>query len=141
MVDDHWRSIRKTTTQVHVEYGPAYATLFATDIRLRRGPPVALALSLESNLRTRNKSVGTYIDARSLANGQITALSRLQLLGSNVIADVESALNDAEARALPWQLIVELDGKHHSKSSLRFRTCPPARSSSKYCGRDAPITP
>ena len=112
MVDDHWRSIRKTTTQVHVEYGPAHATLFATDIRLRLGPPIALALSLESNLRTRHKGVGTYIDAKSLADGQITALTRLQLLDAKVIADVESALNDAEARARPWQLIVELDGKH-----------------------------
>ena len=88
MVDDHWRSIRKTTTQVHVEYGPAYATLFATDIRLCLGPPITLALSLEGNLRTRQKGVGTYIDAQSLADGQIGVLSRLQLLDSRVIADI-----------------------------------------------------
>jgi hypothetical protein len=55
MVNDHWRSVRETTTQVHVEYGPASATLFATEIRLRRGPPIALALSLEGNLRTRTR--------------------------------------------------------------------------------------
>ncbi len=112
MVDDHWRSIRKTTTQVHVEYGPAYATLFATDIRLCLGPPITLSLSLESNLRTRHKGVGTYIDAKSLADGQISALSRVQLLDSKVIADVESALKHAQARARPWQLVVQLDGKH-----------------------------
>src|SRR5258706_8953527 len=105
MAVDHWRSIRKTTTQVHVEYGPAYATLFATDIRLCLGPPITLALSLEGNLRTRQKGVGTYIDAQSLADGQISVLSRLQLLDPRVIADVENALNDAEASAQPWELI------------------------------------
>jgi len=67
---------------------------------------------LESNLRTRHKGVGTYIDAKSLADGQISALSRVQLLDSKVIADVESALKHAQARARPWQLVVQLDGKH-----------------------------
>ena len=112
MADEHWQSIRKTTTQVHLEYGPAYATLFATDIRLRRGPPLTLALSLQSNLYTCHKGVGTYIDAKALAEGNIDSLDRLQLLDSAVISRLLDLVGDSGFLTVPWHLVLDLDGTH-----------------------------
>jgi hypothetical protein len=53
--DSLWWNLRKGTTSLHVQWGRAHGTVFATDFRMREGPPVTIALSLDKNFRTRSK--------------------------------------------------------------------------------------
>lgn len=66
-----WWDLRKTTvTQLHVEWGAAqYGTLFATHVRMQKGPPVTIALSLKVSLHQRSKSSTPYLEAQDLAEG------------------------------------------------------------------------
>jgi hypothetical protein len=115
MTDDGWWDLRKGSTFVYIECGGTHATLHTTDIRMRKGPPVTVDLSLEKNLRSRNTQVGTYIDAQALAAGAIRGLTRLEVSDDHALAGLEHHLKHTQDAAPPWRLILNLRGQHGSR--------------------------
>jgi hypothetical protein len=105
-----WTSIRKTSTFVHLSYGYATATLFAEDIRIRAADPFDVSIDLSKNLRTRHKSVGTYVDARELADGELRSLRSVQIDDERVIERIASHVQHLETVPAIWRLRVELEG-------------------------------
>lgn len=63
------RSLRKTAAHVHITYGGTFTnSLFGDNFTLEtKADTLALAIDLSRNLRTRNKSTNSYIDAVDLA--------------------------------------------------------------------------
>jgi hypothetical protein len=92
--------------------GPGARTVFATYLKMRKGPPVTLALSLEKNLRTRSTGVGTYVDTKALADGGLRELRLVQISDNQVLAGLRHYLQHTEDRTTPWRPLVELRGEH-----------------------------
>lgn len=112
MKHEDWWPIRKTTSIISVEYGHTQATLFATDVRVHEGPPFAIRLDLEKNLRTRHTGTGTYLDAEELAGGEIRRLKWVVLDDTHVMEGLRSSLEHAESTEAPWRLVLDLRGRH-----------------------------
>jgi hypothetical protein len=116
-----WDPVRKTTTIVHVAYDHTTATLFAEDIRVRAGDPFDISIDLNKNLRTRHKSVGTYVDAKALAAGEIGTLQSVQLDDDQVYERIGRLIDRLDSVPATWRLHVWLQGSHW------FTVCPEAR--------------
>ncbi len=121
MADQRWWSLRKTTSQIYVEYDHTHATLFATDVRMQKGPPIAIGLDLEKNVRTHHTSVGTYVDAKALADGAIRQLKRVELHDEHVLTGLRHFLRDTGSETAPWRLIVRLKGRHEFSVKPEYR--------------------
>ncbi len=121
MSDKYWWSLRKTLTIIYVEYAHAHAKLFATDAQLQKGPPVALKLDLEKNLRTRFTGSGTYVDAVELAGGEIGQLTRVEISDDQIRKQLGRILSRAEERVPPWQLFLKLRGLHEFTVQPEYR--------------------
>ena len=89
---------------------------------MRKGPPVTLALSLEKNFRTRSTGVGTYVDAKALADGGLRGLRLVQISDNHVLAGLRHYLQHTEDRTTPWRLLVELRGEHAFDVEPEYRT-------------------
>jgi len=105
-----WFPIRKTSTIVHVEYDHATATLFAENICVRPEDPFDISVDLNKNLRTRHKSVGTYMDARNLAAGRLRTLHSIQIDEEHVLDRLCSHLEHFGKVPEKWRLLVNLEG-------------------------------
>ena len=118
-----WWDLRKTTvTQLHVEWGAAqYGTLFATHVRMQKGPPVTIALSLKVSLHQRSKSSTPYLEAQDLAEGGIRTLRLVQISDEHVISGLTYHLEHEEDVTPPWRLLVELRGEHLFQVTPEFR--------------------
>lgn len=121
MNDEHWSPIRKTTSIISVEYGYTHGSLFATDVEVQEGPPFAIKLDLEKNLRTRHTGTGTYLDAADLAGGEIRRLKWVVLDDSHVMEGLRRTLEHAEDIATPWRLFLLLRGRHEFAVEPEFR--------------------
>lgn len=108
----HWFPIRKTTVIVHVGYGSTYADVFADDIRVRADDPFDISIDLNRGLRSRSKGVGTYLDARELADGEIDNLTSVQISEKQVYEGIDSHLNSLDETPKTWRLHVSLEGSH-----------------------------
>ena len=96
-MDSHWWSLRKAVTHIHVTYGHDYdRTLFATDVQMQKGPPIAIRVDLERNLRTRVKGVGTFVDALDLAEGRINTLKRMDFRDAHIFERLRRHLRYTE---------------------------------------------
>lgn len=104
-----WFSVRKGSTGLHVAYRATFTNnLTGYRTRAREGPIPEIAVDLNPNLRTRNRSTGTYLDARDLADGGLQGLEVLQFADQGVV----EALLSRVARARDWRLRLELEGTH-----------------------------
>jgi hypothetical protein len=121
MKDEYWCPIRKTTSIISVEYGHAHATLFATDVHVQEGPPFAIRLDLEKNLRTRHTETSTYLDAAELARGEIFRLKLVELDDDHVIEGLSRSLQHAENTEGPWRLVLYLRGRHEFTVKPEFQ--------------------
>lgn len=108
----HWDTLRKTSVIVHVEYGHAHTSLFSENIAVRTGEPFDFSIDLNKNLRTRHKSVGTYVAADDLANGDISRLKAVQIHDKNVLDRIGSKLEHMETVPRAFRLHVALKGSH-----------------------------
>jgi len=121
MTDKLWRRLRKGTSLIYVEYGLTPATLFATDVRMQKGPPITIGLDLGKNLRTRNIQENTYIDAKELADGEMRRLKRMELHDAYVLTHLRRFLRDTNYGAAPWRLVVSLEGQHEFPVEAQLR--------------------
>ena len=113
-MDSHWWSLRKGITHIHVTYGHDYdTTLFATDVQMQKGPPVAIRVDLERNLRTRAKGVSTFVDALDLAEGgRINTLKRVDFRDAHILERLRRHLHYTENKTTPWRLLINLEREH-----------------------------
>jgi hypothetical protein len=109
----HWWTLRHGRTIVYVEWGQAYGTVFGTDFKMRKGPPVTLALNLDRNLRTRSMTAGTYRDAEALAHGGFRELRLVQISDEHISLGLQFLLQHTEDISPPWRLLLELRGDIH----------------------------
>jgi len=123
----HWTLLRKGGTPLHIAYGATFTNnLYGHQVRVCTEPSLELALDLNPNLRTRNKSENSYCDARELADGGIAGLKLVQLLDEYIIKRLGRVLGDARNVPREWTLIIELEGCH----AFRVRPkCDPTRGS------------
>lgn len=119
-----WRRIRKGPDSVYLEYGHTHATLLATDLKYRVGPPFAVSIDLNGNLRGRSET-GTKIDARGLADGELADLHFLQFLMEDAVS-IARAFNDHADDSGQVELHIELSGHH------RFQTRAEAKADSVF---------
>jgi hypothetical protein len=108
----YWQSLRKTTSQIHVEREHGTDTLFAEGIRLRvddDAKMLDLSVDLNKSLRSRSKGVNTYIDAKQLADDGLADFKGVTIDDNQVIARLGSILEhiDFEAPKV-WRLHVAL---------------------------------
>ena len=99
--------VGRDSTHIHVTYGHDYdTTLFATDVQMQKGPPVAIVSILERNLRTRAKGVSTFVDALDLAEGgRINTLKRIDFRDAHILERLRRHLHYTENKTTPWRLL------------------------------------
>ena len=111
----HWTLLRKGGTLLHVAYGGTFTnSLHGHRVRVRTEPSTELALDLEPNLRTPNKSANSYRDARELADGRIADLTLVQLSDDYIIENLCRVLDVLEYMPREWGLVIELGGARHA---------------------------
>ena len=64
--------------------------------RCRKGPPVAISVDLDRNLRTRAKGVSTFVDALDLAEGRINTLKRMDFRDAHIFERLRRHLRYTE---------------------------------------------
>jgi len=117
-----WWDLRKGTTQLYVEWGAAqYGTVFATQVRMQKGPPVTIALSLEVSLHQRSKSSTPYLEAKDLADGGLRTLRLVQISDEYAISGLTYHLGHTDDITPPWRLVIELRGQHEFQVDPEFR--------------------
>lgn len=108
-----WISLRKGGTQLHIAYGNTYSNnLCGHNLRVRTKPSLELSLDLNPNLRTRNKSENSCVDARELADGGIEGLRSVQLFDEYSLRRLGRLLRRVRKVPSDWTLIIELEGCH-----------------------------
>lgn len=116
-----WTSLRKGGTILHVAYGETYSNnLYGYEVRLRTEPSLELVIDLNPNLRTRNKSVNTCVDARELADGDIQRLKLVQLTDDYILKRLRRVLARARSVRDGWILVLELEGNHAFRVRPRY---------------------
>jgi hypothetical protein len=81
-------------------------------------------LNLETNLRTRSKNTGTYVDTESLANGEIRNLKSIELSQAQILSTLRNYLDDTENATPPWRLIINLRGQYEFVVDPEYRDRP-----------------
>lgn len=77
--------------------------------RCRKGPPVAISVDLDRNLRTRAKGVSTFVDTLDLAEGRINTLKRMDFRDANILERLRRHLHYTENKTTPWRLLINLE--------------------------------
>lgn len=109
-----WISLKKGGASLHVAYAHTFTNnLYAYDAKFRAVPSFEISLDLNPNLRTRNKTTNTYIDARDLADGEINELELLQIDDEGLLDKLAAAIQSTGRSPADWTLTVEL-GEQHS---------------------------
>ena len=111
----YWDSLRKGTTIVLVESEHTTDKIFAESIRLREdGEAQVLDVSLDlgKSLRTRSKGVGTYVDARRLADGDIAHIKSITIDDHYVLDGIRAKLTHMDEHPESWRMHVALEGDH-----------------------------
>ena len=113
VIDEHWWTLREGTTILYVEWGVAHGTVFGTHCKLRKGPPVAIALSLDRNFRTTSSQTRTYLDATALADGGLSELRLVQISDEHILAGLWFLLTTTDDVSTPWRLLLRERGRTH----------------------------
>ena len=109
----HRTLLRKGGTLLHIAYGATFTNnLYGHEARVRTEPSLELALDLNPNLRTRNKSSNSYCDARELADGGIEGLNLVQLSDDYILGKLSGVLAHARDAPREWSLVIELEGRY-----------------------------
>jgi len=108
-----WKKLKKSGVSLHVEYGETFANdLYGYDAKFRTGPPFEISLDLNRNLRTRNKTTNTYVDAQELADGDINQLKLVQIIDEGLFGRLASEIQATGGSSAVWTLAIELGGRH-----------------------------
>lgn len=68
-----WYTLKKTAVRLPLSYANTFTNnLRAENIRIRTDTDVHIALDLNKNLRTRQTTTNSYLDARKLADGKLS---------------------------------------------------------------------
>ena len=117
-----WNSLRKTAAHVYPEHDHSYTNnLHADHIKAQIVDDVAtVSFDLNANLKTNNKQQFSYVDAKELADGEISTLKSLQCDDDKVITTLASILQAQSSPPSAWQLVVELAGAHTFSVALNI---------------------
>lgn len=110
-----WESLRKGTSIVLVETEHTTDKVFAVSIRLREDDEARardVSLDLNKSLRTRSKGVGTYLDARRLADGAIAKIKGITIDERGVLDGLRAKLTHMDEQPTTWRMHVALAGDH-----------------------------
>src|SRR5689334_19112528 len=91
----YWGDLRKGNITVTVARQYSTDTLFANNVRLRVDedtPMVDVSVDLNTGLRTRAKGVGTYLDAKDLADDKLDDFKSLTIDDDGIIQRIEQVL-------------------------------------------------
>ena len=110
MTEDHWWTLYHGTTILYVEWSDAHGTVFGTDFKMCKGPPVTLSLNLDRNFRTRSTTTGTFRDAQALAQGGLRDLRLLQISDEQISLGLHFLLEHIEDTSPPWRLLLRVHG-------------------------------
>ena len=107
---EHWRTLKRGTVSIYMEYGDTHTgNLTVENIRLCVSSHLELALDLGKNLRTRHKGTGSFLDARSLADGDMADLRFIQIEDSSLLEQVEQELKQGAISVEDMTLRIDLE--------------------------------
>ena len=107
-----WWPIRKSPTLVYLESARTSAGLYASNLKLQAGPPIAIAFDLEDSLQSQHAGSTLEAGAKALAEGEIKGLQLVQLADAHVVGTIRRRLRDAPDTAPPWRVVITLRGRH-----------------------------
>jgi hypothetical protein len=108
----NWVTIRKGSSHIYLEYDRTHTgNLSAENIRLRIGSVVAVSLDLNRNLRKRDKTTGTYMDARALSVGGLSSLTLVQVDDPVLVKEFQEGLESSVVSLRDFRLIINLEGE------------------------------
>jgi len=117
-----WTSLKKGPASLHVAYAGTYANyLCGHKTRVRTQPGVEISFDLNPNLRARNKSENSYVDARDLADGEIDSLESVQIVDDYIVDRLQSVIGLIHNVPNNWILSIELEGPHSFKVRPTFQ--------------------
>ena len=116
----NWRDLIKGDVSLHIGYGKTFMNdLYAYNSKIfPSSEEFHLSIDLNPNLRTRNRQVNTYIDARELADGEIERLETIQLFYSEKVLKKIGALYKDAGEPDTWTLTIYLEGTKTFKTQL-----------------------
>ena len=79
-----WFTIKTATTAIDVTYGHGTTTLLTENVSIKPGDPFDVSIDLNKNLRSRNKTENTYVDAKDLS-GQMDSLKSVQIADETIV--------------------------------------------------------
>jgi len=108
----HWVLIRKGSSPIHLEYDRTRTSnLSAANIRLRIDSLVVVSLDLNRNLHKRDKTTGTYLDARALSAGGLSALTLVEIEDPVLVKGFQERLESSPVSVHGFRLIIDLEGE------------------------------
>ena len=120
-----WKNIRKGGISLHLEYGGTFTNnLSAKDFRARGGDIPEIEFSLDHALRTHNKQVNSYLDARQLADGDINKLELIQIVDAKVAKSISQIIQLSNSRIHVVKLTILLEIKHYFRCRLELGLLP-----------------
>lgn len=109
----NWTSLKKGPASLHVAYAGTFTNnLHGHETRIRTQPCVEISFDLNPNLRTRNKSANSYVDARELADGEIASLKEVQIVDDSIVELLQDVIGSIPNVSNNWTLSIELEGTH-----------------------------
>ena len=113
MTEPHWWTLYNGTTILYVEWGEAHGTVFGTDFKMSKGPPVTLSLNLDRNFRASSATSGTFRDAQALAQGGVRDLRLVQISDEQISLGLHFLLEQLDDTSPPWRLLLNVRGDMH----------------------------
>ena len=117
-----WTTLKKGGVNVHITYNGDFSNnlyLYNTQICIK--PEFTIKLDFNPNLKTKNKTTNTYLDARELAEGKIKGLTLIQIDDNTILKQIDRILNMENSIPDTWNLIIGLEGEYLFKVTPKFQ--------------------
>jgi len=109
-----WFTVKKGAVGVHVMYAHGGTDLLIENFAVRPDDPFDVRLDLSKNLRTRNKTENSYVDAVDVSNN-IDSLKSVQINDETILKGVSKHIERAlktQGQPKRVRLCVLLKGEH-----------------------------
>jgi hypothetical protein len=105
-----WRTLRKTPSNIYIEYAGTFTSnLNAKDFCLLPSEQCELSIDLSANLTGRPADTNERIDARDLADGAAADITLVQIFDKQVLDRMRDTLRSMELKPKTWVLRIILD--------------------------------
>lgn len=117
-----WITLKKDGVNVYIEYNKVFSSnLFVYNTQICLKPELTIRFDFNPNLKTKNKTTNTYLDAQELAEGKIKGLTLIQIDDNTILKQIDRILNMENSIPDTLNLIIELEGEYLFKAAPKFQ--------------------